>query len=1089
MADKKSKRLSPVSADGPKDVLQAIEDTLRSGSIPKGPVIPADDEARKKLDEILAGIVDTQQFALAMAEGDLSRDLNVKGHMAGSLKALQSSLRHLTWQAGQIAGGDLSQRVNFMGEFSDSFNVMVEHLSEDKIHRDQREEELRSVNSALAREVAERRGLEGTLRLQNQIFETIAEGIYLIRTEDGVIVETNSKFDRMFGYEKGELIGRHVSLVNAPQETKSPMDTAGEIMSVLNDQGKWRGELKTIKKDGTTFWCLAVVSTFNHPEFGNVWIAAHTDITARKLAEEALKESEQKFREIFNDINDGIELHEVREDGLPGKYLEVNEVTCRMLGYTREELLQHSPLDFTTEYHNRPLEEIGREILTKGHSRFETGHRNRAGGVVPVEINAHVLRHDNKILSVVRDITGRKKAEEEERLTRERFETLVKVSEMRDASETELSEYVLEAACRMTESTLAFIGTMTPDESAMDLISWSKSTMPDCRVAGSPIHFPVQRAGIWADAVRTRKPEIVNEYLAPHPGKKGLPEGHVRITRFLSLPILDNGKVVMVAAVANKPDEYDDADVTRLALLMQGVWGNLQKRRSEEALRMSEQKFRDIFNNTSDAILLHEIRDNGPPGTFIDVNAVACRMLGYTREEIIAKTPLEITTDYHNPSVEKILEDQRTTGRAGFETEYRAKDGTIIPVEINTHVVTLQGKRLMLGAVRDITARRKAEDDLRQSEERFRIMFDESPISFWEEDFSDVKHWIDTRKEEGVRDFRSYFETHPEDILSCIRREKVTRINHAGMALFGAHSQQEFSGGLSSFFTADSPDTFREELIALSTGKTSFECEVPFRTVSGERKIVLLKMIVVPGFEPTLGKMILSFLDITERKKMEDALRQANRKITMLSSITRHDIRNQVMVLRSYLALSRIKARDPELLDFMTKEDRAAEAISNQIEFTKYYEDIGINAPEWQDIPELIQTARSQLPVPGTLDITVDLPPMKVFADGLIGKVFYNLLENTLRHGGPVTRIRISFYETDTGAEIVYEDNGVGIPPEDKPHLFQKGFGKNTGLGLFLSQEILAITGLTIRESGEPGKGARFAITLPKGAYRTGNTP
>jgi PAS domain S-box-containing protein len=474
MADKKRKRLSLVSADGPKDVLQAVEDTLRSGSIPEGPVIPADDEAQKKLDEILAGIVDTQQFALAMAGGDLSLDLAVKGHMAGSLKALQSSLRHLTWQAGQIAGGDLTQRVNFMGEFSESFNAMVEHLSEDKIHRDQREEELRSMNSALAREVAGRGDLEGKLRLQNQIFETIAEGIYLIRAEDGVIVETNSKFDLMFGYEKGELIGRHVSVVNTPQETKSLVDTAGEIMSVLNASGEWRGELKNIKKDGTTFWCLAVVSTFNHPGFGKVWIAAHTDITARKLAEEALKDSEQKFREIFNDINDGIELHEVMNDGLPGKYLEVNEVTCRMLGYTREELLQHNPLDFTTEYHNRPLEEIGREILTTGHSRFETGHLNRAGVVVPVEINAHVFRHGDKTL--------------------------------------------------------------------------------------------------------------------------------------------------------------------------------------------------------------------------------------------------------------------------------------------------------VLSVVRDITARRKAEDDLRKSEERFRIMFDESPISLWEEDFSDIKHWIDTRKEEGVRDFRSYFETHPEDILSCIRR-------------------------------------------------------------------------------------------------------------------------------------------------------------------------------------------------------------------------------------------------------------------------------------------------------------------------------
>ena len=168
MADRKSKGLSPNHGDGLKDVLKAVEDTLKNGRIPEGPVIPADEEAQKKLDEILTDIVATQQFALAMARGDLSRDIAVKGYMAGCLKALQSNLRHMTWQAGQIAGGDLSQRVHFMGEFSDSFNAMVEHLSDDNINRMQREVELRSVNAALAVEVAERKKMEDALRQANK---------------------------------------------------------------------------------------------------------------------------------------------------------------------------------------------------------------------------------------------------------------------------------------------------------------------------------------------------------------------------------------------------------------------------------------------------------------------------------------------------------------------------------------------------------------------------------------------------------------------------------------------------------------------------------------------------------------------------------------------------------------------------------------------------------------------------------------------------------------------------------------------------------------------------------------------------------
>jgi len=228
--------------------------------------------------------------------------------------------------------------------------------------------------------------------------------------------------------------------------------------------------------------------------------------------------------------------------------------------------------------------------------------------------------------------------------------------------------------------------------------------------------------------------------------------------------------------------------------------------------------------------------------------------------------------------------------------------------------------------------------------------------------------------------------------------------------------------------------------------------------------------------------------EVAERRKTEEALRLANKKIRMLSSITRHDILNQVMALQGYVEFSRDIARDPQLLDYIEKEDRVAEAIRSQIEFTKYYEEIGVNDPEWQDITRLVRTVRSRLPLPDNIEVDIDLPAVEVFADRLIEKVFFNLMENTLRHGGEVTRIRFSFNEANGGAEIVYEDNGIGISPEDRPRLFQKGFGKNTGLGLFLSQEILAITGLAMRETGEPGRGVRFVIAVPEGAYRLSGT-
>jgi len=225
------------------------------------------------------------------------------------------------------------------------------------------------------------------------------------------------------------------------------------------------------------------------------------------------------------------------------------------------------------------------------------------------------------------------------------------------------------------------------------------------------------------------------------------------------------------------------------------------------------------------------------------------------------------------------------------------------------------------------------------------------------------------------------------------------------------------------------------------------------------------------------------FRDITERQRAEDALALATKKLIMLGSITRHDILNQLMILQGWLELSKEKVGDPAILEYILKEERAVNTIREQIEFTRNYENIGGQAPKWQVLSDTIRSAVNQLNSPGT-DIDIAVNHIEVFADPILEKVFYNLMENSLRHGEHVTRMGFSVQESENGLTLTYCDNGAGISDEDKKILFQKGFGKHTGLGLFLSREILSITGMTIRETGVQGKGARFVITVPKGAYR-----
>jgi signal transduction histidine kinase len=203
-----------------------------------------------------------------------------------------------------------------------------------------------------------------------------------------------------------------------------------------------------------------------------------------------------------------------------------------------------------------------------------------------------------------------------------------------------------------------------------------------------------------------------------------------------------------------------------------------------------------------------------------------------------------------------------------------------------------------------------------------------------------------------------------------------------------------------------------------------------------------------------------------------------------MASITRHDILNQIMALNAYLELSREATPDPVVSEYLEKMAKISASMERHISFTRDYQTIGVQAPQWQDVGGCIFRATAALPM-RNIRVTTDLHEVKVLADPLFEKIFYNLIDNALRYGGEgMKQIRISSEETDTGLTLIVEDDGVGIAAEDRPHLFTKGFGKNTGLGLFLTREILGITGMEIRETGTAGKGARFEITIPRVAYR-----
>jgi signal transduction histidine kinase len=223
--------------------------------------------------------------------------------------------------------------------------------------------------------------------------------------------------------------------------------------------------------------------------------------------------------------------------------------------------------------------------------------------------------------------------------------------------------------------------------------------------------------------------------------------------------------------------------------------------------------------------------------------------------------------------------------------------------------------------------------------------------------------------------------------------------------------------------------------------------------------------------------------DVTERKRAEEALRKANDKLNLLNTITRHDILNQLILVQGYSDLVKERDTGGQYAEYLRRMDRALRAIKRQIEFTRDYQNMGVREPTWQSLTAVWQKSLTGLDTQGVI-VKLEANGFEIFADAMFEKVFYNMLDNSLRHGGKVCHIGISAEIRDGRLVITYSDDGVGIQKDEKDKVFQMGYGKNTGLGMFLVRSIIEITQMEIVEEGVEGEGVRFVITVPRENFR-----
>ena len=588
------------------------------------------------------------------------------------------------------------------------------------------------------------------------------------------------------------------------------------------------------------------------------------------------------------------------------------------------------------------------------------------------------------------------------------------------------------------------------------------------------------------------------------------------------------------------------------------------QKRAEQALSESEMKYRTIFEKSTDAVILMN-------GKILDCNPAAEQLWGLPRERIIGHDPVEFSPVVQPDGA--VSEEAAATynlaayewGTQFFSWQYRNNDGRLVDTDVSLSSVTVVGERRLIAIIRDVTARKHAEEAIEKSEQTLRLITDSVSDMVWLLDLDLVPVYISPSagrlRDYSLEELRQLPLDHrlaPEsaalalsmrdDLLGSVDRKDGKLPDPVTLEL-------EFSKKDGSTFWSENTFTLIRDdegkpvqILAVGrdiTERIHLENQVrrlasfpqlnpePVVEINLEKEItfsnpacqILLQKLRMPGnpaafLPPDIDEIIASLKssrsgvigrevtvgdavfeesltlspgglsvriyahDITSRHQATGALTRANRKLRLLAGITRHDIRNRLTAVLGFTDLAKSSTTDPALLDYLTRSENAAVAIRQQIEFTKEYENLGSSAPVWHDVSALVASARSELDLQ---DVTLedDVAGVSIYADPMFIKIIRHLADNALRHGGPqITRIRFSGTATPEGYLLVCEDDGTGIPKKDKAAIFRRVIGQDTKIGLFLMQEVLALTLITVRETGEPGKGARFELTVPPGAYR-----
>lgn len=849
------------------------------------------------------------------------------------------------------------------------------------------------------RQAVERKTALKKIRESEQKYRSLVElapdGIIAVDL-NGTITSVNDSFLKTVGYDSEEVVGKHFTDIQSVRPPDIPRFM--EIFnSVIEKKSVSPIEFSYVRRDGASRW--AEVHPGSLMKDGKVvgLQVIMRDITERKETEEALAQSEGKYRSLVEQSLQGIAIAQ----GVPPRLVFVNPAMVAISGYSQEELASIS-LECLIHLDDRDIFFTRLKERLEGKPSASNEYRaiRKDGTLLWIALTSSRIEYNGQpaVQATFINITQRKKAEEELRKSAEKYRELFE-------NATDLIV------------TLDLKGNVTSVNNAILRFGYEKKDL-----IGKNISKFILKP-YW--------PTIMNDLSQVVQGKSVKNETGIKTPQadltaeYRTNPIVRDGNIIGVQVILR--------DVT-------------ERKRAEEAISKSEERFRSLVEETTVPIAISDLK-----GRFTYLNKALAALLGYSTEEMLHRPFKDFLHPKDRGRITRLFLGAIVMRKEPYNFEFRAlhKDGHVLQLMSKPTRLVVNGKTVGFQAIIvDITDRKKAEKLILESQQKF----------------------------------AGLFRNNPEATAYLGPDCRVLDINPRFEKLFG-YSLEEIRGKRINDVVV--PESRTKEGDALD--KEAMKEYVYRDTIRRRKDGSLVPVAASAAPIKSAGKIagiIVAYHDISDLKNTEKMLETVNEKLHVIGGLTRHDARNKLTAIKGnlYLAKKHLSG-SPEVLKYVDEAESACQQVAKIFDFATAYERLGIENLGPMEPGKAFNEAVSQFSDMRGIKVRNNCQGLTVLADSLLSQLFYNLIHNSLKYGQKTTAITVRYEKTgEDTLRLIYEDDGVGIPAANKPHLFQEGYGTrgSTGLGLYLIKKMMEVYGWTIQETGEPDKGAQFTITIPR---------